>query len=210
MPHKIRLLIADDHASVRESYAISLQLEEHIEVISTAENGEQAIKHSLALQPDIILMDLHMPVMNGLEATKILKKKCPTSKILILSLETEAEHVHALMQAGAIGYAVKSISLDELIKAIEIAYQGGTYLSPEASIGLFSQPKRSAHTKSPLTKRETEIVIFIAKGLMTKQIADQLNLAESTIMKHRENIRGKLDCHNVAELTRYAIDHKLI
>ena len=210
MTHKIRLLIADDHASVRESYAISLQLEDHIDVIATAENGEQAVEHSLALQPDIILMDLHMPVMNGLEATKILKKKCPMSKVLILSLETEPEHVQALMQAGAIGYAVKSISLDELIKAIEIAYQGSTYLSPEASIGLFSQPKPLTHTKSPLTKRETEIVILIAEGLMTKQIAHQLNLAECTIMKHRENIREKLNCHNVAELTRYAIEHKLI
>lgn len=208
---KIRLLIADDHASVRECYAISLQLEEHIKVIATVENGKQAIEQVLALQPDLVLMDLHMPVMNGLEATKILKQKCPSSKILVLSLETEPEYVQALMKAGAIGYAVKDISLDELIKAIEIAHQGGTYLSPEASIGLFTQPKETANpVTSLLGKREIEILTLIANGLSSKQIARELHIAIGTVLKHRENIRNKLDLHSVAELTKYAIDHKLI
>lgn len=208
--HKIRLIIADDHASVRESYAISLQLEEHIDVVATAENGEQAIERCLALQPDLILMDLHMPVMNGLEATKILKKKSPASKILMLSLEAESEYVQALMKAGAMGYAVKDISLNELIKAIEIACQGGTYLSSEASIGLFSQSEPAKPVALPLTKRETEVLILIAHGRSSKQIANQLHIAISTVMKHREHIREKLNRHTIAELTKYAIDQKLI
>jgi len=201
MEEKIRILIVDDHPTFINGISEFLKIEDITEVVGTAENGLEAIKQAKTLQPDVILMDLSMPVMGGHEATVILKKECPDSKILVLSMHEEAEHIWKLMRAGATGYALKNISLSNLLLAIKAVYQGAAYFSEEVSCTLCSNKPLD---ENPLTKRETEILILIAKGLSNKEIAQKLNRGVRGIEAHRANIRRKLNIHSTALLALYA------
>ena len=201
MEEKIRILIVDDHPTFINGISEFLKIEEITEVVGTAENGLIAIKQAKTLQPDVILMDLSMPVMGGYEATVILKKECPDSKILVLSMHEEAEHIWKLMRAGATGYALKNISLSNLLLAIKAVSQGAAYFSEEVSETLYSNKPLD---ENPLTKRETEILTLIAKGLSNKEIAKKINRGIRGIEAHRANIRRKLNIHPIALLALYA------
>ncbi|MCK5916939.1 MAG: response regulator transcription factor [Cocleimonas sp.] len=206
---KTRILLVDDHVLVRDGIAAYLQLEESIEVVGYAENGLIAIEKSKELQPDIVLMDIGMPVMGGLEATAILSKEAPEINVLILSMHDEPEYILKLMQAGASGYVLKDVSFDELLKAIKIIDEGKTYFSVTASKQQFSNLVPTAES-SPLTARESVVLSHIANGLSNKSTAQQLNISIRTVETHRQNIKQKIGVTTTAGLTKYALEHGLI
>ncbi len=211
MTSSIRLLIVDDHLLFRDGIVALLQENAEIDVIGYANNGQEALEEVQRLDPDVILMDIAMPIMDGLEATQHIKKIRPNARILILSMHDETEYVRKIMQAGATGYVLKDVSSDELVRAIFTVHQGGTYFSSGASRSLFSVEGHGiADTKDPLTTREIEVLRLIAQGLCNKDIARTLEISARTVESHRQNLRGKLGIQTTAGLTHYAIEHHLI
>lgn len=208
---KIRAFLVDDHTLVLDGIRSRLSDEDNIEVIGTACNGEEAIERVKELTPDVVLMDVSMPVMGGFEATRILKQELPETRVLILSMHDDKEYIVKLMQAGAYGYVLKDVSSNELIKAIESVHQGSTYFSSSASESLFNNFNSDAIGTEPvLTHRETDILKLIAEGQCNKDIARTLNISVRTVETHRFNIKKKLDIHTAAGLTKYAIEHNLL
>lgn len=207
----IRVLLVDDHPLVRDGISSRLQEEAHIEVVGQAGNGREAIAQANQLRPDVVLMDISMPVMDGLEATRRFKTELPEVRVLILSMHDDQEYIVKLMQDGANGYVLKDVSSDELIRAIEAVHQGSTYFSAGASQSLFNNFAGAAEGQSPvLTRREETVLRLIADGQCNKEIARTLNISVRTVETHRQNIKNKLDIHTAAGLARYAIEHKLV
>ncbi|WP_275099850.1 response regulator [Sedimenticola hydrogenitrophicus] len=207
----IRVLLVDDHPLVRDGISSRLQEEPHIEVVGQAGNGREAIARAHELCPDVVLMDITMPVMDGLEATRRFKAELPEVRVLILSMHDDQEYIVKLMHDGANGYVLKDVSSDELIKAIEAVHQGSTYLSAGASQSLFNNfHGRPGGHEPVLTRREETVLRLIAEGQCNKDIARSLNISVRTVETHRQNIKGKLDIHTAAGLARYAIEHKLV
>ncbi len=209
MEKNIRILLVDDHALVRDGITACFQHEDHIDVVGHAENGREAIAKYRDLLPDVILMDIAMPVMEGFEATVTLKQEFPNASILILSMYDESEYILKLMQAGASGYVLKDASFDELLKAVETVHQGNTYFSASASQNLFinfSLPE----VEIPISERETHVLGLVADGLCNKEIAKELNISVRTVETHRQNIKRKLDIHTTAGLTKYALEKGLL
>lgn len=212
MTQRIRVLLVDDHPLVIDGIQARLEDEGTIEVVGRGGNGQEAITLCKALQPDVVLMDISMPVMNGLEATRILSRDAPEIRVLILSMHDNREYMVQLIQAGAKGYILKDVSAAEMVKAVETVYHGGTYFSASASQTLFShfeQPGNEA-TESPLTQRELTVLTLLAEGHNNKEIARMLGISVRTVETHRQNIKAKLDIHTAAGLTRYAIEHALV
>ena len=205
----IKVLLVDDHLLVLDGLQARLELEEYIEVIGTANNGLDALNKAKILKPDVVLMDVTMPVLNGLEATKRFQTEQPGTKILVLSMHNEKEYILSLIQSGANGYVLKDVSSEELVLAIETVYQGGTYFSSGASEALFTQQKLTNHQEE-LTKRERSVLKALASGLSNKEIAHQLNISVRTVETHRLNIKTKLDINSAAGLTKYAIEHQIV
>jgi two-component system, NarL family, nitrate/nitrite response regulator NarL len=210
--HKpIRVFLVDDHPLVLDGISSRLQEESHIEVVGQANNGKEAIEKAHKIQPDIVLMDVNMPVMGGLEAMRQFKEELPGIRVLILSMHDDQEYIVKLMHEGASGYVLKDVSSNELIKAIEAVYQGSTYFSAGASKSLFNNfEKATAEQENNLTKREETVLTLIAEGQCNKEIARTLNISVRTVETHRQNIKNKLDIHTAAGLARYAIEHNLI
>jgi two-component system, NarL family, nitrate/nitrite response regulator NarL len=211
----IRVVIAEDHRIVREGLISCLQNRHNILVVGEASNGKEAVEISLQLQPDVILMDIGMPEMNGFEATKILSKELPSGKVLILTAHDEEEYILELLKSGARGYVLKDISSDELIKAIEVVYLGETYFGSEVTKIVVREYVENIiptikDQASILTEREREILRLLAEGYVNKEIAVILNLSVKTINSHRESIMRKVDIHTIAGLTKYAIENKII
>ncbi|MBR9827391.1 MAG: response regulator transcription factor [Oceanospirillales bacterium] len=214
MGQRIRVLLVDDHPLVIDGIQARLEGEGDIEVVGRGGNGQEAIVLSRELQPDVVLMDISMPVMNGLEATRILSEQAPDTRVLILSMHDNREYMVQLIQSGARGYILMDVSAAEMVKAVETVYQGGTYFSASASQTLFSNFEQSAageaRAASALTQREQTVLKLLAEGHNNKEIARVLGISVRTVETHRQNLKAKLDIHTAAGLTRYAIEHNLV
>lgn len=204
------LLLVDDHPLVLEGISARLESEAGIQVIGQANNGQQALEKSAELTPDVVLMDISMPVMNGLEAAEHFKAEQPDVRVLILSMHENREYIVKMVQSGAAGYVLKDVSSDELIRAIETVHQGGTYFSSGASQALFSQFEQEPKPDTVLTKREETVLTLLAEGACNKGVARTLDISVRTVETHRQNIKQKLNIQTAAGLTRYAIEHDLI
>ena len=207
----IRLLIVDDHHLLRDGIAAILQQEPSIAVVGHAQNGRDALDQIPQLNPDVILMDIEMPVMDGLQATQHIKERWPAVRVLILSMHDEPEYIRKIMKVGASGYVLKDVAADELLRAIATVHQHGTYFSSVASRHLFQATETdAAGIEEPLTTRETEVLKLIAKGACNKDISRTLEISIRTVESHRQNLRNKLGIQTTAGLTHYAIEHHLI
>ncbi|HTX18408.1 MAG TPA: response regulator transcription factor [Bacteroidota bacterium] len=212
---RIRLLIVDDHPLVREGLRSCLVQEKHLEIVGEAADGQEAIRMAKSTLPDIILLDINMPGMNGLEAARLLMKSSPKSKILILTMHDSKEYVNRMVSTGAHGYMLKDSPPSELVTAIEVVHGGGTFFSPKISETVMSEYVKSVRTRGKkgsveLSRRETEVLVLIAEGLGNKEIASRLFVSVRTIETHRERIIKKLDIHTVAGLTRYALTKGIV
>ncbi|MCJ7601511.1 MAG: response regulator transcription factor [Desulfobulbaceae bacterium] len=216
MNEKHRIVIAEDHTIVREGLRALLSSNPAFEIIGEAEDGLIAVRCVEELLPDLLILDLTMPKMNGMEAIKELTKRCSATKILVLTVHRTEEYVFAALQAGAKGYVLKDATHVELLMAIENILQGKSYLSPAVSkrvIEGYVEGKKSLECKSTfdmLTQREKEILKLIAEGYKNKEIADCLCISIKTVDKHRTNLMKKLDLHNASALTTFAIDKGLL
>jgi two-component system response regulator NreC len=213
---KIRILLADDHTILRAGLKMMLNAQPDMEVVGEAQDGRQAIQEALRLQPDIVLMDITMPDMNGIEATRQIKKLLPDIKVLILTMHEHEEYVFQALRAGASGYMLKEAADTELISALHIIQSGQFYLSPMAQsvmVGDYLQRVRVGEEKdsySSLTEREREILKLVAEGYTNNQIAERLIISPKTVDTHRTHIMDKLNLHSRAELVKYAMRRGLL
>jgi DNA-binding NarL/FixJ family response regulator len=211
-----RILLVDDHALFREGIRALLSTESDIQVVGEAADGNQAINLAEKLSPDIIVMDLVMPGMNGIQAAQQLHDKHPDIKILILSMYDDDEYVCQILKAGASGYVLKRAASDDLLRAIREVSSGGSALHPTVAAKLlkdYVRKSRSTEQREPgsvLTARESEILKLVAEGRTNQQIADILGLGRKTVDTHRTNIMRKLDLHDVTALVKYALKRGLI
>jgi len=208
---KIKVLVADDHPVVRKGLQSCLAREERLKVVGEAADGEEALRKTLELAPDVVLMDISMPRLNGLEVTVALRKKAPNVKVLILSMHNNKEYIFRIIQSGAHGYVSKESSPEELLQAIESVYNGETFFTPEiANAALSRLVSRGGDPFAQLTDREREVLVLIAEGQSNKEIASKLGIGVRTIETHRERIMRRLDIHSVAGLTKFAIANGLV
>ena len=210
----IRLLIADDHPVVISGVKNSLATSKRIRVVGEATNGPDAIAAVKQLAPDIILLDIAMPGMNGLQITRKLAKLAPNVKILAFTMHDDREYILEVVQAGARGYVLKETSTSELIHAIETVFEDGTFFSPSVAQVLLDDQYggsggRRFSTVSMLTEREREILTMLAQGMSNKLVADKLRVSLRTVQTHRQKIMKKLDIHSAVDLTRFAIERGL-
>jgi DNA-binding NarL/FixJ family response regulator len=216
MKDKKRIVIAEDHTILREGLRALLSANPVFDIVGEAEDGRDAIRCVEKSKPDIVLMDLSMPRMNGLGAIKEIKKISPETKILVLTVHRTEEYIHTTLQAGADGYLLKDATLSELMVAVNNVLEGKPYLSPGVSekvIEGYLDGRKGAGASSSwdtLTQREREILKLIAEGYKNKDIADYLCISVKTVEKHRANLMKKLDLHNVSALTAFAMDKGLI
>ena len=209
---RIRVLIADDHTIVRQGLRAILETESSIEVVGEAADGREAVRKTQALKPDVVVMDLSMPGMNGMEATRRIVRMSPGIRVVTLTMHSSEEYVYSLLKAGAKGYLLKESVSSDLVEAIRAVMNGDIYLHPSLSTRVVNGFLRQAAGQGRsgpsggLTPREREVVQLIAEGHTNKEIATLLGLATKTIENHRTRIMDKLEIHNVAGLTRYAID----
>jgi len=211
---KINILLVDDHTLVREGIKNSLMAQDFIEIIGEAKNGKEALEYLDKVMPDLVIMDVNMPVMNGVEATSKIKKKFPDLNIIILTMHNEEIQIKELLKSGASGYLLKSTNMAELLEAIELVTQGETYFAREVAAKMmdrFVKGKDKSNTQDPdcLTNRETEILKLIAEEFTNNEIAEQLFISPRTVDTHRRNLIQKLHAKNTAGLVRYAIRHKI-
>lgn len=213
---KIRVLIADDHAIVREGIRLILALHDDIEVVGEAADGSEAIDKVGKLSPEVVLMDIAMPGLGGLEATLEVTKMRPESKVLVLTQYDDAEYIYRFLKAGAAGYVLKKAVGTELVSAIRAVSQGKSFLDPaivdKVVKGFLEQPDvaESEILYDSLSDREKQVLKLVAEGHTSRQIADVLSLSIKTVMTHRLNLMEKLAIHNRAELIKYAIRKGLI
>ncbi|MBS97653.1 MAG: DNA-binding response regulator [Oceanospirillaceae bacterium] len=209
----IKVLLVDDHPLVLDGIRARLEDEGGIDVVGDACNGQDALEKAQSLSPDVVLMDVSMPVMNGFDATRKLRECCPQVRVLILSMHDNREYILQLIQSGAAGYILKDVSSEEMVKAIETVNQGGTYFSSGASQTLFArfdEPAASAQDSGVLTRRELTVLKLLAEGRNNKEIARELDISVRTVETHRQNIKSKLNIQTAAGLVRYAIEHNLV
>ncbi len=204
-----RVLIVDDHKILREGLRSLLDDAAEFEVVGEADNGRDALKLAKKLTPDIVLMDVAMSELNGIEATRQLVAMMPGIKVLGLSMHSDSRYVKRMLEAGASGYLLKENAFDELITALRAVGSNRVYVSPEASGSLLSDIAQGQavdeNSDSPLTAREKEILQLIAEGNSTQVVAERLFISTKTVETHRKKIMDKLDLHSIAELTKYAI-----
>ena len=211
-PQRIRLLLADDHPIVLDGIRSHLRAQPEFEIVGQAANGHEAVQKAKALLPDVVLMDITMPQMNGLEATSHLRKEVPGTKVLILTMHDSKEYISQMIRMGARGYLLKDGSPAELVRAIKAVHAGEVVFASSVSKVLAEvmvNGRRSIEPPPSLTCREREVLTHIAEGLLNKQIADKLGIGVRTIETHRERIMRKLEIHTVAGLTKYAIQEGL-
>lgn len=207
----IRIVLVDDHALVLEGICARLSEEDDIEIVAQAGNGLDALAVVKATQPAVVLMDISMPVMDGIEAVERLAEDHPDVRVLILSMHNNPEYILRLMRTGASGYVLKDAPSKELVSAIRTVNSGSTFISSGASEQLFRNAQVAAvKNKSILTKREITVLTMIAEGLANKEIAHFLELSVRTVEAHRQNIKSKLAIYTPAGLTKYAIEHQFV
>lgn len=209
----IRLLLVDDHPVVRKGLASCLGRHEHLIIAGEAGDGREGVRKAKELLPDLVLMDIDMPNMNGLAATEIIRKELPQVKVLILSMHSRPDYVLPILQSGARGYVLKEASPEEFLQAIEAVSAGGTFFSPEVARVALNQFVRGSSDDpdgAQITNREREVLVAIAEGFSNKEIAARLGVGIRTVETHRERIMRKLDIHSIAGLTKYALAKGLI
>jgi two-component system response regulator NreC len=211
---KLRVLLVDDHAILREGLRALLGYYDDIEVIGEAPDGAESISKVEELRPDIVLMDIAMPGMNGLEATRVIRERFPDTRVLILTQHEDPQYVLPLMQAGASGFVSKRALGADLINAIRVVAQGEIFLYPTAATTIVQEMRRlrdnATSTPESLTPREMEILTHIVEGKTNAQIAVDLSISVKTVEWHRANLMSKLDVHSVADLVRYALEHEMM
>ncbi len=200
------VLIADDHQILREGLRSLLQSEPGIEVVAEARNGRDAVRLARDLRPDVVIIDVEMPDLNGVEATGQVLAEVPKTKVIALSMHSDRRFVTGMLAAGACGYLLKDAAFEELALSIRKVMQNEVYLSPPIAGVVVSQLVATQGTSTTLlTARETEVLQHLSEGQSTSAIADVLNISVKTVETHRRQIMSKLDLHSVAELTKYAI-----
>ncbi|WP_064091803.1 response regulator [Rossellomorea aquimaris] len=208
----ISVLIADDHHVVRRGLVFFLKTQKDIDIIGEAKNGKEAVRLAQQLEPDIILMDLMMPEMDGIEATKEIKKTHPGIQILMLTSFSDQNHVIPAIEAGAAGYQLKDIEPDELVNSIRKLISGENSLHPKATNHLLTRISKQEppHKIHALTKRERDVLIELTKGKSNKEIAFSLFITEKTVKTHISNIFSKLEVSDRTQAALYAVKHKLV
>jgi DNA-binding NarL/FixJ family response regulator len=214
---KITVLLAEDHMIVREGFRKMLELENDMDVVGEAQEGRQAVALAKKLRPDVVLMDIAMPLLNGLEATSQLVKALPATKVLMLSAHSDDAYVKKATESGAVGFLLKQTSAHEVCLAIREVQKGKTFFSASVSrrLARMHPPTRDNTGKlkkkaASLTSREMEVLQLIAEGKANKETASELGIGIKTVEKHREHLMEKLDIHDTAGLTRYAISAGII
>ncbi|HLP78435.1 MAG TPA: response regulator transcription factor [Candidatus Paceibacterota bacterium] len=213
---KISVLLVDDHTVVRQGLNALLRPEEDIEVIGEAENGRIAVQMARKTPPDVVVMDVAMPLLNGLEATRQILKTVPNTKVLVLTSYSDDDCVQQMTEAGVSGYLLKQTAANDLLKAIREVQKGNAFFSPTIAKRLRDQCREAFANGQPvkknieLTSRESEVLQLIAEGFSNKQIAGELCISIKTVEKHRQQVMNKLNIHDVAGLTRYALSKGLV
>ncbi|MCE5243044.1 MAG: response regulator transcription factor [Syntrophobacteraceae bacterium] len=216
MGEKRKIIIAEDHTILREGLRMLLSANPECEVVAEAEDGLEAVRLSETFKPDLILMDLSMPRMNGMGAIQEIKKQAPETKILVLTVHKTEEYILAALKSGADGYVLKDATHGELMLAIDCIFSGKSYLSPgisEKVIEGYLEGRKTLKSNTSwdtLTQREREILKMIAEGYKNKDIADYLCISAKTVEKHRANLMKKLDLHSASSLTAFAMDKGII
>ncbi|EJQ51649.1 hypothetical protein IEQ_01893 [Bacillus cereus BAG6X1-2] len=207
---KIKLLLVEDHHIVRRGLVFFLKTREEFEIIGEAENGEEALTFVQKEKPDVVLMDISMPIMDGIEATKRIKQYDETIKILMLSSFSEQDYVLPALEAGADGYQLKEVQPDQLVASIVAVYQGNANFHPKVTPALLGRPAVKKEKENPfsmLTKREQEVLREIAKGRSNKEIAAELHITEQTVKTHVSNVLAKLEVDDRTQAALYAVKH---
>ncbi len=213
---KIRVLIVDDHTLVRDGIRSLLSLVADVEVVGEAANGKEALERVKELAPDVVLMDLSMPIMGGLEATRRIRKEFPRTKVLALTQYDDSEYVIPLIEAGACGFVTKMVAFSELATAIQAAYRGESFLSPSAASALVEEYQQKTGIdgeKDPyqqLTDREREVLKLVAEGHTAREIADMLVVSPKTVEWYRTSLMNKLNIRNKTDLIKYALRKRVI
>jgi DNA-binding NarL/FixJ family response regulator len=203
----MRVLLADDHTMMRDGLRAVLE-RDGIEVVGEAENGLEAIAQAKRLRPDVVIIDIAMPVLNGIDATRRLLAEVPGTKVIALSMNADRRYVVAMLEVGAVGYLLKKAASDELLLALRAAARGETYLSPAIAGKVVSGAlgRRPGHTpRKALSPREREVLQLLAEGKSSKEIASTLAIAVPTVETHRRQLMDKLELRTIAELTKYAV-----
>jgi two-component system NarL family response regulator len=212
----IRVLICDDHALFRRGLVMVLESEDGIEVVAEAEDGEDAVNKAEDAAPDVILMDVRMPKMSGIEATRAIAEVVPTAKILMLTVSDEEEDLYEAVKAGATGYLLKEISIEEVANAIRAVITGQSLISPSMASKLLSEFNNLAKQAQQkvlapkLTDRELQVLKLVAQGLSNREVAEELFISENTVKNHVRNILEKLHLHSRMEAVVYAVREKLL
>jgi len=213
----VRILLVDDHAVVRAGLRMLLSADPDLEIVGEAENGAQGVRMARDLAPDVVLMDISMPDMNGIEATKRIKVSCPSVAVLALTMHEDDQYFFEMLAAGASGYVPKRAAPNDLSAAIYAVKDGGVFLFPSVARLLVSDYLQRVEVEGSagrpfdnLTDREREVLTHIAQGESNQEIADALCISVKTVNRHRENIMGKLNLHSRVELVHYAIEKGLI
>jgi DNA-binding NarL/FixJ family response regulator len=211
----IRVLLADDHAILREGVKALLRLAEDIDVVGEAADGQQAIEQCRALEPDVVVMDVAMPGLGGLEATLAIRKECPRTRILVLTQYDDREYVTRFLKAGVSGYVLKKAAGSELAAAIRAVHRGGLVLDPSVAREAVAEPHRASEQDAAdpyelLTDREKQVLRLVAEGHSNKEIAEVLGISVKTAMSHREHVMEKLDLHSRTDLIKFAIRRGVI
>ena len=204
----LKILIAENHAIVRQGIRGLLEDRAGLCVVGEAVDGHEALQKTRDLEPDIVLMDIRLPKLNGIDACRQIVKELPATKVIALSMHAEQQLVKQSYQAGVSGYLLKECDIEDLMRAIDEVVAGNVYLYPKLAGGIMNDyihPSLNALSPATLTAREREVLQPISEGLTTKEIAERLNVSVKTVETHRYNIMQKLDIHSVAELTKYAI-----
>lgn len=215
MTQKIRILIADDHTLFRNGICALLEDEQDMVVVGEADNGRDAVRLACQLKPHVALMDIAMPLLNGLEATRQIKREHPEISVLVLTMYDHEEYFREMLQAGASGYIVKRAAAGELVSAIRAVYNGEAALSPTITRLLLEDylsrdGRKEEDAPNALSSREREVLQLIAEGRTSREIAEILHLSVKTVQSHRTSLMQKLDLHDRGELIKYAIQKKII
>jgi DNA-binding NarL/FixJ family response regulator len=207
---KLRVVLVDDHELMRQGLRSILEREEEVEVVGEAANGREALELARTLAPDVVIMDVAMQDLNGIETTRRIRAECSRVKVLALSSHSDARYVTAMLDAGASGYVLKANAYDDLRRALDAVRRGRSYLCADVTDAVVGAARHGAgsavpNARPPLSGREREVLQLLAEGLSSPEISERLYVATSTIETHRRNIARKLGIHSVADLTKYAI-----